>query len=137
MSKVLTLFTDGGSRGNPGPAASGFILLDQDGSTVHEEGKYLGITTNNVAEYTALVLGLEKALHLKAKIIEIKMDSELIVKQMKGEYRIKQPHLLEIADKVRKLLDKFEKFSFTHVRREYNKQADRMVNIALDKQLNK
>ena len=128
----LILYTDGGARGNPGPAAAGFAILNEKEEVLHAEGKYLGENTNNFAEYTALVLALQKAHKLAAKEIEIRMDSELIVKQMTGQYKIKQPHLQELAGQVVKLLNNFDNFKFKHIRREYNKLADKMVNQALD-----
>src|SRR5690349_5841267 len=128
----LIVYTDGGARGNPGPAAAGFAVLNDKEEVLHTEGKYLGENTNNFAEYTALILALEKANQLGCKEIEIRMDSELIVKQMTGVYKIKQPHLQVLAGQVVKLLNTFENFKFKHVRREYNKLADKMVNQALD-----
>lgn len=135
--KKLILYTDGGSRGNPGHAASGFVIYDENNKELHAEGKYLGINTNNFAEYTALIEGLKKAMEMGGTEIQIRMDSELIVKQMKGQYKIKQPHLQLLASEVLKLLGKFHSHSFTHVRRELNKRADHMVNDALDKEMGK
>jgi len=130
--KKLILFTDGGARGNPGPAASGWVVYDENQNLLHSEGKYLGETTNNVAEYTALIEALKTAKGFAATVLEIRMDSELIVKQMTGTYKIKQPHLQELASRVTKLLNTFENYKFIHVRRELNKAADKMVNEALD-----
>lgn len=127
------LFTDGGARGNPGPAASGFALLDESRNVVHSEGKYLGVQTNNFAEYTAVIEGLKIAKLAGATELEIYMDSELIVRQMNGQYKIKQPHLQKLAGEVFGLLNHFKSFSFRHVPREQNKLADKMVNEALDK----
>lgn len=134
-SKRLFLSTDGGARGNPGPAAAGFVLYNDAGQIIVADGKYLGENTNNVAEYTALILGLEQALELGAKEIVIKMDSELIVKQMSGEYKIKQPHLQELAAEVKTLLKQFDYFEFKHVLRHLNKAADEQVNKAIDQAL--
>lgn len=131
----LFLSTDGGSRGNPGPAAAGYVLTDANGSVVKERGEYLGETTNNVAEYTAVIHGLQSALELGANEIVIQMDSELIVRQMSGVYKIKQPHLQELAQEVLRLLRQFSYYEFKHVLREHNKAADRQVNLALDKAL--
>lgn len=133
--KKLWLSTDGGARGNPGPAALGFVLKDEEGKVVLEHGQYLGETTNNVAEYSALIEGLKSALVLGATQIIIAMDSELIVKQMSGEYKIKQPHLQKLAAQVKSLLSDFDHYEFKHVFRAYNKDADRMVNLAIDKAL--
>ncbi|HMR55528.1 MAG TPA: ribonuclease HI family protein [Candidatus Doudnabacteria bacterium] len=136
-SKKLFLSTDGGARGNPGPAALGFVITDESGAVVVERGRYLGETTNNVAEYSALIDGLTAALELGATEMVIKMDSELIVKQMSGEYKIKQPHLQELAKQVRALLAQFTTYRFEHVLREFNKAADAQVNIAIDEALGK
>lgn len=131
MKKII-LYTDGGSRGNPGPSASGFVIYDEKENILHAEGRYLGINTNNFAEYTALIEGLKRAALLGGTHIEIRMDSELIVRQMQGVYKIKQPHLQVLAAEVVKLLKEFSGYSFKHVRRELNKVADKMVNEALD-----
>ncbi len=132
MSKLLIINTDGGSRGNPGAAAIGLVIKNESGELIYSHGSYIGETTNNVAEYSALVKALEEAANLGATEVKIQMDSELIVKQMTGLYKIKQPALQELAAKVVKLLNKFNKYNFVHVRREYNKEADAMVNKALD-----
>ena len=132
MSKLLYLHTDGGSRGNPGPAAWGFVIKDEAGQVLLERGQYIGETTNNVAEYSALIEGLKSVLDMDASDVVIKMDSELIVRQMTGKYRIKQPHLIELANQVRSSLQKFQSYKFEHVLRAFNKEADRQVNIALD-----
>lgn len=135
--KKLYLSTDGGARGNPGPAALGFVIKDENENVLVEQGRYLGETTNNVAEYMALIVGLETALSLGCESVAIMMDSELIVKQMKGEYRIKQPHLIELADQVRRLLIKLKDYEFKHILRAYNKEADKQVNLAIDQALAK
>lgn len=136
-NKKLWLSTDGGARGNPGPAGLGLVIKDETGQVLLEHGEYLGETTNNVAEYSALISALKFARTLLATEVVIQMDSELIVKQMTGEYKIKQPHLQELAYEVRDLLKQFDSYQFTHVLREYNKEADRMVNQAIDKALGK
>lgn len=133
--KKLWLSTDGGARGNPGPAGAGLVIKDENGNVLLEHGQYLGETTNNVAEYTALIEALKLAKSLGGTDLHISMDSELIVKQMLGEYKIKQPHLLELAVKVKKLLTDFDSYEFKHILREYNKEADRMVNQAIDQAL--
>lgn len=134
MSKLLVINTDGGSRGNPGPAAVGVVIKTEAGEQVYGYGGYIGETTNNIAEYSALVKALQEAGHLGATDVKIQMDSELIVKQMTGQYKIKQPALQELAAEVVKLLKQFDSYSFVHVRREYNKEADAFVNKALDEQ---
>lgn len=132
MSKQLTINTDGGARGNPGPAAIGVVIRDETGEVIFEHGSYIGETTNNIAEYSALIKALETARDLGADAVKINMDSELIVKQMLGQYKIKQPALQDLAAQVIKLLKNFSQYSFSHVRREFNKDADAMVNQALD-----
>lgn len=136
MSKKLVINTDGGSRGNPGPAAIGVFIKDADsGEVVFEHGGYIGETTNNIAEYKALLKAVETARDMGAVDVQINMDSELIVRQMLGQYKIKQPALQELAGKVIKVLKSFTKYNFTHVRREFNKEADALVNQALDAQV--
>lgn len=131
----LILYTDGGARGNPGPAALGYVINDEKGETLVEHGEYLGVMTNNQAEYHALLAGVRKARALGAKRLEVRMDSELIVKQMKGEYRVKDKELAKLYLQVHNELVHFSKVAFVHVRREKNTEADRMVNEALDRHL--
>lgn len=128
----LILYTDGGSRGNPGPSAAGFIVMTDREQVVHEGGMYLGVTTNNQAEYQAVMLGLEKALEMGAKVIEVRLDSLLVVNQMNGVYDIKNRELWPIHERIRMLIGKFDKVTFMHVRREFNQLADGMVNKILD-----
>lgn len=135
--KKLWLSTDGGARGNPGPAGLGLVIKDEQGNIVLEHGQYLGETTNNVAEYSALISALKFAKSFGATEVVIQMDSELIVKQMTGEYKIKQPHLQDLAGQVEVLLKQFDKYEFIHVLRAYNKEADKMVNKAIDEALQK
>jgi ribonuclease HI len=131
----VKLYTDGGSRGNPGPSASGFVLYDMHDVPLVDKGVYLGITTNNQAEYTALKLGLEEAKGLGARIVHAHMDSLLVVNQMKGIYKVKNRDLWPINEAIKELATKFEKVDFTHVPRELNKAADAAVNRALDEAL--
>lgn len=131
----MKMFGDGGSRGNPGPSASGFVLLDKEDNVLVDEGVYLGITTNNQAEYTALKLGLERALKEGAKEIDVYMDSLLVVNQMKGIFKVKNRDLWPIHDAINQMIPKFDKITFGHVPRELNKLADAAVNRALDDQL--
>lgn len=126
-----TLHTDGGSRGNPGPAAIGFSLVLAEGGPV-EFGEYIGETTNNQAEYQALVAGLKKAIELNVTELECFLDSELVVKQLKREYRVKDQSLRPHFEEIKNLSENFAEISFAHVRRELNKDADRLVNEALD-----
>ncbi|MFZ2513322.1 MAG: reverse transcriptase-like protein [Candidatus Saccharimonadales bacterium] len=131
----VQLYADGGSRGNPGPSASGYVLLDMDGNVVHEQGVFLGITTNNQAEYQALKFGLEAALRHQARSVHVYMDSMLVVNQMKKIFKVKNRDLWPIHDAIQQLLPKFEKITFDHVPRELNKLADAEVNKCLDAQL--
>jgi ribonuclease HI len=129
-----TLFADGGSRGNPGPAASGAVLIDASGETIEEIGAYLGIATNNVAEWTALLLGLEAAEKRGIRRLTVRLDSELVVKQLLGEYRVKHEGLQPLYQKARGILRSFEHVDIAHVRREQNVLADRLVNRVLDQE---
>lgn len=132
----VQLYADGGSRGNPGPSASGYVLLDMSGSIVLKEGKYLGVTTNNQAEYQALKLGLEHALHdYQAREVHVYMDSMLVVNQMKGIFKIKNKELWPVHNACLELVKQFHKVSFDHVPRELNKLADTEVNKAMDEAL--
>lgn len=132
MNAPYVLRTDGGARGNPGPAGAGFVLEDPDGSVVRCGGRYLGETTNNVAEYEALVWGLATALEHGVRNIEVRADSELVVRQLNGQYRCKTPHLQPLFAKVRGQLGRFERSRVLHVRREENKAADALANEAMD-----
>jgi ribonuclease HI len=132
MEKVI-IHSDGGARGNPGPAGIGAILHDTDGKVVAEISRHLGETTNNQAEYKALIAGLEKAEELKVKEVECFLDSELVVKQLNREYKVKNAELAPLFLKVHNLSLSFKKIKFTHVRREQNKEADRLANEAMDR----
>lgn len=128
----LTIFTDGGARGNPGPAAGGVVIKDVAGKILAAYGEYLGEQTNNFAEYSALISALKKARELGATEVECVLDSELIVKQMKREYRVKEPTLQKLFMQAYNASAQFKKISYRHVPRAQNKEADRMVNKALD-----
>jgi ribonuclease HI/pterin-4a-carbinolamine dehydratase len=130
-SKVQ-IYTDGGSRGNPGPSAAGYALLDKSGTVLKKSGIYLGITTNNQAEYQSLKLGLEEAIKIGAQEAEVYMDSLLVVNQMKGIFKVKNRDLWPIHTAIKQLEERFKKISYTHVPREMNKLADSMVNETLD-----
>jgi ribonuclease HI len=132
---TVKLFGDGGSRGNPGPSASGYVILDMEDNVLVDEGVYLGVTTNNVAEYTALKLGLEACLKMDVREVHVYMDSLLVVNQMKGIFKIKNRDLWPIHDAIKQLLPSFEQVSFKHVPREFNKLADAAVNRAMDEHL--
>lgn len=129
---TITIYSDGGSRGNPGPSAAGYIVLDNRQQVIAEGGEYLGITTNNQAEYHGVRLGLEKAIELGYKNVDFKVDSMLVVNQMKGYYKIKNRELWPIHERIRQLLVQFDHVSFTHVPRQLNQLADGMVNKTLD-----
>jgi ribonuclease HI len=128
------LFTDGGARGNPGPAAYGFVLEAEDGDLLASEGRAIGVATNNVAEYRGLVAGLERALELGLKQVELISDSELLVKQMRGEYRVKNEGLRPLNEEAKRLAAEIGDVEYRHVRRAENELADRLVNEALDAQ---
>jgi ribonuclease HI len=126
------LSTDGGARGNPGPAAYGYVLETKDGTVLAAHGETIGVATNNVAEYRALIAGLEKALELAVSEVDVVSDSELLVKQMTGEYKVKKPTLRELSLEAARLARQFDRITYTAVRREHNELADRLVNEALD-----
>ena len=126
------LFTDGGSRGNPGPAAAAYVLEADDGTVLAARGEAIGIATNNVAEYRALVAGLEQARDLGVDGLEVVSDSELLVKQMRGEYKVKNAALRELSARAARLAEELGAVRYTAVRREHNELADRLVNEALD-----
>ncbi len=129
-----TLFADGGSRGNPGPAASAAVLLEPSGELLEEVGAYLGIATNNVAEWTALLLGLEAAQRRGIRRLAVRLDSELVVKQLRGEYRVKHAGLQPLYQRARRLLRAFDEVDIRHVPRKQNALADALVNRVLDQE---
>ncbi|MDX6400729.1 MAG: ribonuclease / adenosylcobalamin/alpha-ribazole phosphatase [Gaiellaceae bacterium] len=126
------LFTDGGARGNPGPAAYGYVIENEDGDVLAAHGEAIGRATNNVAEYSGLVAGLEKAAELGVRDVEVVSDSELLVKQMRGEYRVKNEALKELWEQAGDLERRFARVRYTAVKREHNELADQLVNKALD-----
>jgi ribonuclease HI len=128
----VRLFTDGGARGNPGPAAYGFVLESEDGTVLAAEGEAIGTATNNVAEYSGLIAGLQKAVELHVPEVEVVSDSELMVKQMRGEYRVKNEALRELYDEATALARRLGNVEYRHVRRAHNELADKLVNDALD-----
>jgi ribonuclease HI len=129
---LVRIHTDGGSRGNPGPAASGAVIRDAAGEVLARVSRYLGKTTNNQAEYTAIIIGLESARTLGATEVDMAMDSELAVKQLNGQYRVKNPDIAKRFVEVHNLARDFKKVTFRHVRREFNKEADALVNECID-----
>lgn len=128
----VTIYSDGGSRGNPGPSAAGFVIVNAEHDVVAEGGEFLGITTNNQAEYHGVRIGLEKAIELGHKRVQFKIDSMLVVNQLTGQYKVKNRELWPIHERIRELLTHFERVTFTHVPRELNQLADGMVNKTLD-----
>jgi ribonuclease HI len=127
------LSTDGGARGNPGPAAYGYVLEAEDGTVLDARGEAIGVATNNVAEYRALVEGLRRAVEAGVDELTVVSDSELIVKQMRGEYRVKNAALRELFQEAADLARRVGRVTYTAVRREHNELADRLVNEALDR----
>jgi ribonuclease HI len=130
---TLRVNVDGGARGNPGPAAIAAVVQDADGEVLEERSEEIGPATNNVAEYRALLLGIERAAALGAQRLELVGDSELVVRQVKGEYKVKDGTLRELNARVHDALEGFESWSIRHVRREENAEADRLVNEELDR----
>jgi ribonuclease HI len=131
----LVLYCDGGARGNPGPAAIGALLLDPSTdppSRLATVSERIGVTTNNVAEYRALVAGLEAARRFPARRMSVRADSQLLIRQLEGAYRVKQAHLRPLYERARALLDAYEEVELAHVPREDNADADALVNAALD-----
>lgn len=132
MIDAYLMYADGASRGNPGPSSIGAVVYDPEGETVAEVSEVIGETTNNVAEYRALIAGLEAARDLGVRRIRVCLDSLLLVRQVRGEYRVKAPGLQPLHRRVRVLMLEFEGFSIEHVRREKNTVADGLANAALD-----
>ena len=132
MNKAI-IFTDGGARGNPGPAGIGAVIYDEHKKVVAEISEFLGVATNNQAEYKALVAAFRKAADLGVKELECYLDSELVVKQLKGEYRVKDKDLALLFLDIHNLSLSFKSISYTHIPRERNKEADRLANEAMDR----
>src|SRR3989344_4464499 len=128
----LKTYSDGGARGNPGPAAIGVVVYGESGRPLFQAGEYIGETTNNQAEYRALIVALDKALSFGGTHITCYLDSELVVKQMQGKYKIREAGLQALAGNALKLIKNFSSVEFMHVRREKNKLADKLVNEAFD-----
>jgi len=133
MNELITIEFDGGSRGNPGPAGIGVVLRAQDRTPLVTLGKFIGRATNNVAEYQALITGLREARKLGAKQIQIRGDSELIIKQMRGEYRVKHPDLKPLYEEAYHLFHQFDEARIEHNLRHKNALADKLANLAMDK----
>jgi ribonuclease HI len=132
MNKKLIIFTDGGARGNPGPSGCGAVLKNEENETIAEISRYIGQATNNQAEYQAVIFALEKAADLKAEELVFYLDSELLVKQINGQYKVKNQELQKLFIKVFNKKAVFKKTSFFHISREKNKEADKLANLAMD-----
>lgn len=131
----LVLFSDGAARGNPGPAGAGAVLKTPDGRIVARVGKFLGVQTNNYAEYLGLILGAERALELGARELDVRADSLLVVSQLRGEWKVKHPGIVPLHARAKALLQRFGRVSIQHVRRELNGDADEMSNRAIDERM--
>jgi ribonuclease HI len=130
------IHADGASRGNPGEAGAGAVISDARGRTIKELKCSLGLTSNNVAEYRALILALEKALELGARSVTVFLDSELVVRQVRGEYRVREPHLKILYQRAKEILNQFSQFSILYIPREENRRADQLANEAVDQRNN-
>ncbi len=135
MAGKFTLFCDGASRGNPGPSSFGYVIYGEDGDIVVKVGRTIGSTTNNVAEYEGLIQGLEHCKELKASDVTVKSDSQLLVRQLSGQYKVKTPHILTLFQRAKAVLPAFTSVRFVHIPREENKEADKLANAALDGRL--
>lgn len=133
MRNKLVIYTDGGARGNPGPAAIGVVIYGSGEKPIKEIGEYIGKTTNNQAEYKALIRALSEAISTGATEVECCLDSELVVRQLIGKYKVKEPGLSNLVSEVFRLSNKFSKVEFKHVLRDKNKLADKLVNESLNK----
>ena len=131
MPKKLSIYTDGGARGNPGPAGIGVVIFDGK-KKIKELKKYIGIATNNVSEYTAVIYALQEALMQKAEEVELNLDSELVAQQLEGEYRVKNANIRPLFEQAMHLISGFKKIKIKHIPREENKEADRLVNKAIN-----
>jgi ribonuclease HI len=133
-----TIYTDGGSRGNPGPAGAGGVIYNSENKIVHELSEYLGINTNNYAEYKGIILTLKKAIELNINTSEINvfMDSKLVVNQINGQWKVKHPNIIPLHKELSELLKSFEKITFKHIYRNLNTKADSLANMAMDSVIN-
>ena len=135
--KKVILYSDGGSRGNPGPSAAAFVVMNEREEVISDGGSYLGVTTNNQAEYQAVFFGIKKASELGVDVVDFRLDSNLVVNQLNGVYKIKNRDLWPIHEQIKLLLPRFKKVTFSHVRREFNQLADGLVNKILDEHASK
>ncbi|PID83692.1 ribonuclease H [Candidatus Gracilibacteria bacterium] len=128
-----TIYSDGGSRGNPGPAGCGIFIVDSNGKPLEKRYKYIGVATNNIAEYTAILLGISRAIELGAASIEVRADSKLAIEQLSGNFKVKNPDLKSIFDIIGEKISNWGgEVKFVHIPREKNKEADRLANVAMD-----
>ena len=134
-TKVVQVFSDGAARGNPGPAGAGAVVLDAQGHVLARRGRFLGNATNNVAEYKGLLLGLEAARELGARVVQVRADSQLLIRQLQGKYQVKHAGLKPLHAEALRLLNQFERHSLQHVPREENALADEMSNRAIDEEM--
>jgi len=130
--ELLSLYIDGAARGNPGPAGIGGIFYNAEKKAIREFGKFIGETTNNVAEYTALIYGLQEALVQQVKQIRVYTDSQLLARQLQGKYKVKEPHLKLLHQQAKTLIQHFSHFDIQHLPREENRKADKLANRAID-----
>jgi ribonuclease HI len=128
----LVIYADGAARGNPGPAGIGVVIEDERGRVLKEVSQFIGQKTNNQAEYMALIQGLEAAAEYQANAVQVRLDSELLVHQLRGEYKVKSPLLKPLRNKVQKLLARYSVVGIEHIERQYNRAADRLANRAID-----
>lgn len=135
MVQKVVIYLDGGARGNPGPAGTGYLIFDEEDHLLAKEGRYIGFATNNVAEYTALVEALDRAREFGAQEIAIRSDSELVVRQLNRSYKVRDKKLKPLHERVRILLYPYSKVEIQHVPREENREADELVNQAIDEAL--
>jgi ribonuclease HI len=135
-ARTVRVFTDGAARGNPGPAGAGAVILDEEGRVLARLGKFLGKQTNNVAEYQGLLLGLRRARQMGAREVEIRADSQLLIRQLQGKYAVKNEVLKRLHEEALALLRSFERYELLHIPREQNELADEMSNRAIDEQMN-
>jgi ribonuclease HI len=129
---TLCIYTDGASRGNPGEAGAGILIANERGAVIKKVTRYLGTTTNNVAEYLALIIGLKEALKLKGEVVHLFSDSELMVRQLKGIYKVRDAKMRALSQEVKKLLSQFIHYEISCIERKRNKEADRLANRAID-----
>ena len=131
--RSVIAYADGASRGNPGPASFGVVVYDEEGQELHQSSRALGRATNNQAEYQGAIAALEAALGLGAREVELRMDSQLVVRQLEGRYRVRNPGLIPLHKRMLDLLSRFQRVTLRHVPREQNREADRLANEALDR----